>query len=161
MPGLIGTIRRAAAAALLAAAAAGCAAGSAQVTHARRPAAAVHARAEAHAGWLPGLYLGSMAGDWYGPSVRPGELLPGADWSIGKLRWTVWNRRHADGRGYWVACQGAGGPCDMFWATIAASHVSEHDGGRYFAIMKVSGRHQRVEWLVMNKLGWWQQSDRP
>lgn len=49
----------------------------------------------------------------------------------------------------------------MFWATIAASRVSEHDGSRYFAIMKVTGRHQQVEWLVMNKVGWWQHSGRP
>jgi hypothetical protein len=161
VPGLIGTIRQAAAAGVLAASVAGCAAGSAQAAHARRPASAVHARVAAHARWLPGLYLGSMAGEWYGPSVRPSELLLGADWTIGKLRWAVWNRRDAEGRGYWVACAGAGGPCDMFWADIAASHVSDHDGSRYFAVMKVTGRHHRVEWLVMNKFGVWQSSDRP
>jgi hypothetical protein len=161
VPGLIGTIRQAAAAGVLAAAVAGCAAGNAQVIHGTRPSVLGHAQEAAHAGWLPGLYLGSMAGEWYGPSVRPSELLLGADWTISKLRWTVWNRREAEGRGYWVACGGAGGPCDMFWATIAASHVSEHDGSRYFAIMKVTGRHQQVQWLVMDKFGCWQQSERP
>jgi len=31
----------------------------------------------------------------------------------------------------------------------------------YFAIMKITGRHQRTRWLVMNtELGWWQQSAR-
>ena len=67
MPGLIGTMRQAAAAAVLAAMVAGCVAGHAEASNARR---------------LPGLYLGSMAGDWYGPTVRPGELLLGADWTI-------------------------------------------------------------------------------
>jgi hypothetical protein len=102
-----------------------------------------------------------MAGPWYGPSLYPSTLLLGAGWTVGKLRWTDWTRWHADGRGYVVACQGAGGPCDNFWATITASRVREHDASRYFAIMKITGRHQQVEWLVMNtKLGWWQ-SGRP
>ena len=147
--------------ALVAGLVSGCAAGSAQAAHAGRSAAVAHATADAHAARLPGLYLGSMAGEWYGPVVRPRELLLGADWTIGKLRWTEWNRRDAQGRGYWVACAGAGGPCEMFWATIAASDVREHDGSWYFAIMKVTGGRQRVGWLVMNKFGCWQQSDWP
>jgi len=120
VPGLIRIIRQAAAAGVLAATVAGCATGHAQVSHAHRPAAVVHAQAAAHARWLPGLYLGSMAGDWYGPFVRPSELLLGADWTIGKLRWPVWNWRHAEGRGYWVACHGAGGP-SATWPTISSS----------------------------------------
>jgi hypothetical protein len=162
VPGLIRIIRQAAVAGVLAATVAGCAAGHAQVARAQRPAAVAHARTAAQARWLPGLYLGSMGGNWHGgPFVRPSELFLGADWTVSKLRWTFWNRRHAEGRGYWVACGGAGGPCDMYWATMAASHVSEHDGSRYFAIMKVTGRHQPVQWLVMDRFGNWQQSDRP
>jgi len=49
----------------------------------------------------------------------------------------------------------------MFWATVAASHVSEHDDSHYFAAMKVTGGHQPVQWLVIDKFGCWQQSDRP
>jgi Pyridine nucleotide-disulphide oxidoreductase, dimerisation domain len=44
----------------------------------------------------------------------------GADWTISKLRWPVWNRRHAEGRGHWVACHGAGGP-SATWPTISSS----------------------------------------
>jgi len=113
---------------------------------------------------LPGIYLGAMAGPWHGPSVRPSTLLLGADWSIQKLRWTAWSRRRADGRGFFDACTGpAGGPpCEKFWATITVTHVQEHDGSRYFAIMKLTARHRRAEWLAMNtKLGWWDQRRRP
>lgn len=152
---LIVATRRAVAAGVLVAAVAGCAAGHARVADVRGPAVAAQARR------FPGMYLGLGAGPWAGPKVRPSALLLGADWTVGKLRWTDWSRRHADGRGYYVACQGAGGPCDRFWAAIAANHVRDHDGSRHFAIMKITGRHQRVRWLVMNtKLGWWQQSDR-
>ncbi|HYK32042.1 MAG TPA: hypothetical protein VEV63_08770 [Streptosporangiaceae bacterium] len=164
MPGLIVAIARTVAAGVLVAMVAGCAAGQADATQAPKPRAA-HARTAllaAHARRPPGIYLGAMAGPWYGPSVRPSSLPLGADWSIDRLRWTHWSRRRADGRGYFVACQGADGPCDNFWVTIAASHVLRHDGRRYFALMKITGRHQRVEWLVMNTtVGWWQQSARP
>ena len=165
MPGVIVSIGRIVTAGVLVAAVAGCAAGHARVTRARSPAVAAQARtprAAARVRGLPGIYLGAMAGPWYGPAVRPSSLPLGADWSIGRLRWTHWSQRRADGRGHYVACQGAGGPCDSFWVTIAASHVREHDGHRYFAIMKITGRHQRAGWLVMNtELGWWQQSARP
>lgn len=166
MPGLIVTMGRAVAAGALAGAMAGCVAGHPRIAHTSGPVAAVQGRtpgAAAHASGLPGLYLGSMAGPWYdGPRVRPAALLLGADWTISELRWTDWSRLRADGRGYEVGCQGARGPCHRFWAVVAAAHVRVHAGSRHFAVMKVTGRRQRVMWLVMNtKLGWWQQSDRP
>ncbi len=146
----------AAAAAVLVAASAGCAARHTQATPSRTPVTATRASK------LPGIYLGAMAGPWNGPSVRPSELLLGADWTISKLRWTAWNQRSAEGRGLWVACSGASGPCDKFWAAITVSQVHEHDGARYFAIMRLAGRHHRVIWLVMNTAqGWWQQRKRP
>lgn len=165
MSGLIVAAGRIAAAGLAVAAVAGCAASHAQVTDTRRPAVASHARALSggtHARRLPGIYLGAGAGPWAGPKVRPRTLLLGADWTLGKLRWTDWSLRHADGRGYYVACQGAAGPCDKFWATIAASDVRDHAGSRYFAVMKLTRRNGHIIWLVMNtKLGWWQKSGRP
>lgn len=160
MPGMIVSVGRIAAAGALMAAAAGCAAASVSPPPAptHRPAS----EAAVPAGRLPGLYLGLMAGPWYGPVVRPRTLLLGADWSVGFLRWTQWSRWRADGRGLYGSCQGAGGPCDYFWATIAASHVRVHNGRRYFAVMKITGRHERVEWLVMNAtMGSWQQSRGP
>jgi hypothetical protein len=162
---LIVTARRTVAAGVLVAAVAGCAAGPARVAPAGRPEIAVQARtpqAAAQARRLPGASLGLMAGPWAGPAVRPSALLLGADWTVQRLRWTDWSRRHADGRGYYVACTGAHGPCDRFWAAIAASQVRDHDGRRYFAVMTITGRHQRIQWLTMNaKLGWWQRSGRP
>lgn len=167
MRGVIATSRRAVVAAVLVAVAAGCATGPAGVTHGRKPAVAAHARtghAAAHAPELPGLYLGAMAGPWYGPSVRPRLLFLGADWAIRYLRWTSWSQRRADGHGFEDGCMGPAGrpPCDKFWATITATDVRQHDGSRYFAVMKLTSRSGHVEWLVMNtKFGWWDQRARP
>jgi hypothetical protein len=103
-----------------------------------------------------------MDGHWAGPKVRPRALLLGADWTIAKIRWKHWTRRHADGRGYQYACQGAGGPCHNFWVRIRVWHVRKHHGRRYFAIMKMTHGHGKVTWLVMNtKLGWWDERKRP
>jgi hypothetical protein len=120
--------------------------------------------APAHARELPGLYLGAMAGPWHGPSVRPAVLPLGADWTIDHLRWASWSQQGAAGRGYQDACMGpAGGPpCDSFWATVTAAGVRQHDGSRYFTVMKLTSNRGRVEWLVMNTgLGWWNQRSRP
>ncbi len=166
MPGMIVIGWRAVLAAALVAAAAGCAAGHAGAAHARKPALTAHARrvhAATHtAQQLPGIYLGAMAGPWYGPSVRPRTMLLGADWTVGRIQWTDWTWRHADGRGYYVACQGAGGPCDNFWASIRVTHIQEHHGARYFAIMNItSGRGQVIRLVMNTELGWWQQRARP
>jgi hypothetical protein len=141
MPGLIVTSPRAVAVAVLVAAAAGCTAGHPGAADAHHPAVTAHshrAQAAPHAPELPGIYLGLGAGPWYGPKVRPRTLLLGADWTVTRIRWTDWTRQHADGRGYYVACRGAGGPCDDFWAVIRVTHVREHRGARYFAIMKIT-----------------------
>jgi len=164
MPGVIAVGRGALAAAVLVLAAAGCAAGHTGATHARKPAATAQPRRapEPQKAELPGVYLGLGAGPWYGPKVRPRALLLGADWTVARIRWTDWTRRHADGRGYEYACQGAGGPCDDFWATIRVTHVQERHGARYFAIMTITGRHEPVEWLAMiTHFGGWQQLARP
>lgn len=159
MPGLIVIVRHVSATLAVVAASAGCTAGTTAgtiraATHARTPAVVTHARK------LPGIYLGAMAGPWYGPSVRPTSVLLGADWNISKLRWTAWNSRRAVGRGFYDACTGpAGGPpCDKFWATITATDVQNHDGARYFAIMKIVGKQRQVKLVMNTKLGWWQQA---
>jgi hypothetical protein len=55
-------------------------------------------------------------------------------------------------------CAGAGGPCDYYRAAITVMHVRTHRGARYFATMKITGRHHHALWLVMNnQVGWWQQ----
>jgi hypothetical protein len=111
-------------------------------------AAGVSASARA-AGGLPGVYLGIMAGPWYGPEVRPRALDLGADWSVGRIRWADWTGRHADGRGYYGECAGAGGPCQYYWAGIRVWQVREHHGMRYFARMRITGGRGRVVRLVM------------
>jgi hypothetical protein len=105
----------------------------------------------------PGVYLGNMAGPWSGPSVRPRTLDLGADWSVNCLRWNHWGPHGASGHGIYGECADAGGPCDYYWAAITVTRVRMHRGARYFATMKITGRHQHTEWLAMNtKLGWWQ-----
>lgn len=119
---------------------------------------------------LPGVYLGGGDGPWVGPKVRPHALFLGADFSIMRLRWTDWKKQRADGRGHWIACQGAGGPCQRFWAVIRVTHVQKHHGACYFAIMKVTGKHGqvingkhgRVIWMVMDpRFGFWVQQNHP
>lgn len=165
MPGVIVASRRAVAVAVLVVTAAGCSAAHQGAAHARNPAVTAHphaAHARPRTPELPGIYLGIGDGPWYGPKVRPRALLLGADWTVTRIRWADWTQQHADGRGYYVACAGAGGPCDDFWAVIQVTHVREHHGARYFAIMKITGRHHRVEWLVMStQQGSWFQRARP
>jgi hypothetical protein len=106
---------------------------------------------------LPVAYLGSGAGSWGQPSVRPHAFLLGADWTISKLRWADWRQGSASGHGEYLACAGAAGPCTKFWAGLTLTHVRVHRGTRYFATMKITGKHRRTQWLVMNtRLGWWQ-----
>jgi hypothetical protein len=104
---------------------------------------------------LPGIYLGSMAGPWVGLKVRPPVLYLGADWTITKLRWADWTRRHADGRGYEVGCAGADGPCTRSWDTITLSRVRVHGGARYFALMRLDPRLGRERWMHMDGFGVW------
>ena len=108
------------------------------------------------------MYLGAGYGSWYGPKIRPKELILGADWEIQNIRWTDWAQVHADGRGYYDSCAGALGPCVRFSGAIRASQVMEHHGHPYFATMKITRKHGQVIWLVMNTLrGSWVQRNRP
>ena len=157
MRGLRVAIGSAAVSLTLIGASAGCAATDVQAAHALKP------RPMSEARKLPGIYLGAMAGPWYGPSVRPSSLLLGADWNILKLRWADWSPTRAYGHGLYDACTGPAGtpPCDKFSAAITVTHVRKHDGRQYFAIMKIAGKNRPVTWLIMNtKLGWWQQRER-
>src|SRR5262249_9542661 len=63
----------------------------------------VAARKTAAPARYPGVYLGLMAGEWYGPSIRPRVLYLGADWTINHLRWSQWGQRGATGRGFYGA----------------------------------------------------------
>jgi hypothetical protein len=111
---------------------------------------------------LPGMYLGAGYGSWYGPKVRPRELILGADWEIQNIRWTNWAQAHADGQGYYDACAGAFGPCARFPGAIQVSQVLEHHGHPYFAIMKITRKNGRAIWLVMNtRRGSWVQRNTP
>jgi hypothetical protein len=105
---------------------------------------------------LPVAYLGGMAGPWGSPSVRPRNFFLGADWVISKLKWSSWTQRSAAGHGTYDACAGAAGPCTKFYAGITLTVVKTHHGTRYFADMKITGKHRKAMYLVMNtKLGWW------
>jgi hypothetical protein len=105
---------------------------------------------------LPVVYLGGMAGPWGSPSVRPHEFFLGADWVISRLKWSSWTQRSATGHGTYDACAGANGPCTKFYAGVTVSVVKVHRGKRYFADMKITGKHRKTMYLVMSsKLGWW------
>ena len=105
---------------------------------------------------LPVAYLGAMAGPWGSPSVRPRTFLLGADWTISRIKWSSWTQRSAAGHGNYLACAGAMGPCTKFYAGITLTVVKVHRGTRYFADMKITGKHRKTMYLVMNsKLGWW------
>lgn len=168
MPGLMVAVRGAAVALTLAAAGAGVV-GCGRGAQADKPRAAaarvsgspVAARSSAPAAMVqapgsrrPGIYIGDAP--WTGPRVRPRAVFLGADWNIEKLRWSDWTRRDADGRGFYRACAGADGPCISFWARIRVRQVREHHGRRYFALMKLTGRHGKVKWLHMStSIGLW------
>lgn len=182
MPGLIVIVRPATVVAALMAASVGLVTACAGTAHARQPPTAIGASASmaathvpaspaatrVPAPWqavgahrLPGVYLGAMDGPWHGPKVRPRALLLGADWTFARLRWRDWTSRHANGRGYWISCQSANGPCHNFWARVRVWRVQEHHDARYFARMKVTGRHGQVIRLVMSiKRGYWVQRKR-
>jgi hypothetical protein len=105
---------------------------------------------------LPVVYLGAGAGPWAQPTVRPHQFLLGADYSIGPMHWTRWTQTTAVGHGRYLACAGASGPCTKFTATLTLTHVKVHRGTRYFATMKITGKHRKAAWLVMSaSLGWW------
>lgn len=147
MPGLASIVRAAIAVGLVAVSAA-CGTG---------PAPDAQPASEMPAAGYPGVYLGDVAGPWFGPSVRPRTLDLGADWSVNCLRWSQWGVHGASGYGIYGECVDAGGPCDYYWAAITVTRVRVHRGTRYFATMKITGRDRHTEWLVMNtKLGWWQ-----
>jgi hypothetical protein len=106
----------------------------------------------------PGAYLGAMAGRWAGLRIRPRYFDLGADWSIYLLKWGDWGQDAADGHGRYIESAGAGCPCTRYWAAITLTHVKDHDGIRYFATMKIAGKHRKTLWLVMNtNLGLWQE----
>ncbi|MGH3401457.1 MAG: hypothetical protein ACRDRJ_02895 [Streptosporangiaceae bacterium] len=100
-----------------------------------------------------------MDGPWYGPSVRPRALALGADWEVSCLRWGHWGQHGASSvHGIYGSCAAADGPCaTTFWAAITVMRVRMRRGARYFATMKITGRHQSTEWLVMDDFGGWDQ----
>jgi hypothetical protein len=105
---------------------------------------------------LPVAYLGNMDGPWGRPSVRPREFFLGADWVISRMKWSSWTQRRAAGHGTYDACAGAAGPCTKFYAGITLTVVKVHHGTRYFAHMKITGKHRKAMYLVMStKWGWW------
>jgi hypothetical protein len=101
---------------------------------------------------LPVVYQGMAI--WSAPSVRPHTLGLGADTEVSRLSWTHWNNSSAVGHGRFVACAGADGPCLKYTATLRLTHVKIHRGTRYFATLRLTGRHHKTLWLVMRSGTW-------
>ncbi len=101
---------------------------------------------------LPVVYQGMAI--WSGPRVRPHELVLGADAAVTHLSWSHWSNSSAEGRGRYLACAGAAGPCVAYAATLTLTHVKKHSGTRYFATMKLAARHHKTRWLTMHGGSW-------
>jgi hypothetical protein len=114
--------------------------------------AAATAAQAAPARKLPVVYQGMAI--WSGPKVRPHTLVLGADTEVSVLSWSHWNNSSAEGRGKFVACPGAQGPCVHYEATLTLTHVKSHAGIRYFATLKLAGKHHKTRWLTMRGGSW-------
>jgi hypothetical protein len=101
---------------------------------------------------LPVVYQGMAI--WSGPAVRPHNLVLGADTEVSHLSWSHWTNSRAVGRGKFLACAGAQGPCVRYKATLTLTHVKKHRGIRYFATLKLTGKHHKTRWLVMRSGSW-------
>jgi hypothetical protein len=101
----------------------------------------------------PVMYSG-MGTPWTNAARRPHSFVLGADFEVKKMSWSRWNSTGAFGYGHLVACAGARGPCVRFLAGVTLSHVRRHDGTRYFATMKLTGRHRRTQILKMMDGAW-------
>jgi|HubBroStandDraft_3_1064219.scaffolds.fasta_scaffold157758_2 hypothetical protein len=91
---------------------------------------------------------------WFHPRVRPRELVLGADAAVTHLSWSHWNNSRAEGRGRYLACAGAAGPCVNDAATLTLTHVRKHSGTRYFATLKLALKHHKTRWLTMRGGTW-------
>jgi len=101
---------------------------------------------------LPVVYQGMAV--WTGPRVRPHLLVLGADTEVSDLSWPRWNQTSAVGKGKFDACAGAAGPCVAYKATLTLTHVKSHAGTRYFATLKLTGKHHKTRWLTMRGGSW-------
>jgi hypothetical protein len=101
----------------------------------------------------PVMYSG-MGTAWTNPARRPHSFVLGADFEVVKMSWSQWTNTGAFGRGHLVACAGAAGPCAKFVAGVTLSTVKTHDGTRYFASMKLTGKHRKTQRLKMHDGSW-------
>jgi hypothetical protein len=101
---------------------------------------------------LPVVYQGMAI--WFHPRVRPRELVLGADAAVTGLSWSHWKNSSAEGRGKYLACSGAAGPCVAYPATLTLTHVKTHSGTRYFATLKLASKHHKTRWLTMHGGSW-------
>ncbi len=117
------------------------------------PAACATAASGASMAKTPVMYSG-MGTPWANAARRPHTFVLGADFEVKKTSWSRWNSTGAFGYGHLVACAGARGPCVRFLAGVTLSHVRKHDGTRYFATMKLTGKHRRTQILKMRDGAW-------
>jgi hypothetical protein len=96
----------------------------------------------------------AMASPWASAARRPHSLTLGADFGVNKMSWSRWTGTGAFGYGHLVACAGAAGPCVRFRAGVTLSYVRTHDGTRYFATMKLTGKGHRTQILKMRDGSW-------
>jgi hypothetical protein len=105
----------------------------------------------------PVMYTQGMGPAWGGPARRPHAFTLGADFGVSKMRWSRWTNSGAGGRGHLLGCAGAQGPCVKYLASVTLSRVKVHDHTRYFAAMKITGKHRKTVHLVMRD-GLWTQT---
>jgi hypothetical protein len=101
----------------------------------------------------PVMYSG-MGTAWTNAARRPHSFVLGADFEIVKTNWSRWTNTGAFGHGHLIACAGAEGPCVKFVAGITLTVVKTHDGTRYFASMKLTGKHHKTQKLKMKDGSW-------
>ncbi len=109
--------------------------------------------AAAPASRTPVMYSG-MATPWTNPARRPHSFVLGADFEVVKTNWSRWTNTSAFGHGHLIACAGAAGPCVKFVAGITLTVVKTHDGTKYFASMKLTGKHHKTQHLEMHDGAW-------
>jgi hypothetical protein len=101
----------------------------------------------------PVMYSG-MGTAWTNAARRPHGFTLGADFGLSRMSWSRWTNSGASGSGHLVACAGAMGPCAIFRAGVTLSEVKTHDGTRYFAAMKLTGKNRTTQRLVMRHGSW-------
>lgn len=120
------------------------------------PAVPAVAAAGAPAERTPVMYTDGMGPAWGGPARRPHAFTLGADFGVAKMTWSSWTNSGARGHGRLFACAGAKGPCVGYRAGVTLWRVRTHRHTRYFASMKITGKHRKTRHLVMRD-GLWTQ----